>query len=144
MRVVALDIGEKRIGVAASDARGSIAMPVTVLDAGRLRGDISPLRRIAEDYEPQVLLVGLPLSLDGSEGPQAVSVRRVADGIGAALGVPIQYVDERLSSAQAERLMAEAGLSERQRRGKVDAVAASIFLQSWLDSRDNEAPGAGA
>lgn len=139
MRVVALDIGEKRIGVAASDASGVVASPVTVLDAGRLKADLTPLKRIAEDYEPEVLLVGLPLSLDGSEGPQAESVRRVAVDIGAALGLPVEYADERFSSAQAERLMADAGLSERQRRGKVDAVAASIFLQSWLDASDGEA-----
>lgn len=135
MRALALDFGEKRVGVAASDVSGTVAGPVTVLDAARLRGDITPLKRLAEEYEPDVLVVGLPLSLDGTEGPQAASVRRAAAGVGEALGLPIEYADERLSSAQAERLMAEAGLSARNRRGKVDAVAASLFLQAWLDAR---------
>lgn len=135
MRAIALDFGERRVGVAASDASGTVASPVTVLDAARLRGDLSPLRRLADEYEPDVLVVGLPLSLDGTEGPQAVTVRDAAERVAKALGLPVEYADERLSSAQAERLMADAGLSARDRRGKVDAVAASLFLQAWLDGR---------
>jgi putative Holliday junction resolvase len=137
MRVLALDIGERRVGVAVSDPSGSVATPVKVLDASRL-GDGAVLRRLAEDYEPELVLVGLPLSLDGTEGPQAARVRAEAARLAPHLGVPVEFADERLSSQQAARAMLEAGMSERERRGRVDAVAAALFLQAWLDARREE------
>ncbi len=138
MRVLAFDIGERRVGVATSDASGLVALPVKVLDASALR-DGTTLRRLAEDYEPERIVVGLPLSLDGTEGPQARRVRAQAERIGAELGVPVDFADERLSTQQAARSMLEAGMSERERRGRLDAVAASLFLQAWLDARREEA-----
>lgn len=138
MRVLALDIGEKRIGVAVSDPAGRVATPVTVLDAKRTLGDGSELSRIAGDYEVQAVVVGLPLSLDGTEGPQARRVRSLADKLAIQLNLPLIFADERLSSAQASRAMSEAGMSVRDQRGKLDAVAASLFLQVYLDSRAAE------
>lgn len=133
--MLALDIGEKRVGVAVSDASGCIATPVKVLDASALIGAMKPLRTLAEEYEPELVLVGLPLSLDGTEGPQAIRARAAGDAIRDALGLPVDFADERLSSAQASRAMAEDGLSEKQRRGRLDAAAAALFLQAWLDAR---------
>jgi putative Holliday junction resolvase len=137
VRVLALDIGERRVGVAVSDPSGRVATPAKVLDASEL-SDHRALRRLMEDYEPQLVLVGLPLSLDGTEGPQARRVRAQAEKLAAELGVPLDFVDERLSSQQAARAMLEAGVSKREQRGKLDAVAASLFLQAWLDAHKEE------
>lgn len=131
--MIGLDIGERRVGVAVSDPSGAVATPLKVL-TGPLSADISPLRRIVEDYEPELLVIGLPVSLDGTEGPQAQRVRAEADRIGALLGLPVEFQDERFSSREAERVMAESGMNERQRRGSVDMVAASFLLQTYLDS----------
>lgn len=135
MRVLALDIGEKRIGVAVSDPSGTVAMPLTILDAQRVTADGADLRRLIEEYDAEVVLVGLPLSLDGSEGLQAQRVRRVAKRLGSFIGIPVVFADERLSSTQASRVMGEGGVSSRNQRKELDKIAASIFLQSYLDAR---------
>jgi putative Holliday junction resolvase len=135
MRVLALDIGEKRIGVAISDPAGRVATPLVVLDARRALGDGSDLKRLLLDYDDvELVLIGLPRSLDGTEGPQAGSVRAAGERVARMTGLPVEYIDERLSSLEAERRMAECGESSRKRRGSVDMVAASILLQSYLDS----------
>ena len=137
MVALALDIGETRIGIAASDFSGRLAMPIKVLPAAEVTGMSKGFRRILEDYEPEVLVCGLPMTLAGEEGPQAERVRAVAASIGAACGLPVEFCDERLSSSEAKRILREQGLSEREMRGKVDMIAASLFLQAWLDaSRD--------
>lgn len=135
MRALGLDIGATRVGVAVSDPAGIMASPVTVLDARRLAGDVRDLARLVEDYEAEVLVIGLPLTMGGSEGPQADGVRAEAERLAAAVGLPVEYQDERLSSATARRAMHEAGMSDRQQRGSLDKVAAAIVLQRWLDAR---------
>ena len=135
MRVLALDIGEKRIGVAVSDPSGTVASPLVVLDAAKVLTDGSDLTRLVEEYEAELVVVGLPLSLDGSEGPQALDVRRAAARLAGFLRVPVEFADERLSSTQASRAMGDVGASQRQQRGSIDMVAAAIFLQSYLDAR---------
>ncbi len=92
MRVLALDIGERRVGVAASDASGRVATPVKVLDA-KVLSDRVTLRRLIEDYQVDLVLVGLPLSLDGTEGPQARRVRAQAARLAGQLGVPVDFAD---------------------------------------------------
>lgn len=135
MRVLALDIGEKRIGVAVSDPSGTVATPVTVLSAAAVLGDGRDLVRLIEDYEVELVLVGLPLSMDGEEGPQAKRVRGSAARLAGFLRVPIEFTDERLSSTQASKAMQASGASSREQRGRLDMVAASLFLQSYLDAR---------
>jgi len=135
MRVLALDIGEKRIGVAVSDPSGTVATPVVVLDAPKTLGDGRGLVGLAEEYEPELIVVGLPLSLDGTEGPQALRVRSAATRLAGFVRVPMEFFDERLSSTEASKSMASSGASSRARRGSVDMVAATIFLQSFLDAR---------
>ena len=135
MRALGLDIGAARIGVAVSDPSGRVASPVTVLDARSISADMTPLSRLVEDYEVECLVIGLPLTLAGEEGPQADDVRATAGRIGDALDVPIEFFDERLSSTEARRAMAAAGMSEREQRGALDKVAAAIVLQGWLDMK---------
>ncbi|MDO4429612.1 MAG: Holliday junction resolvase RuvX, partial [Atopobiaceae bacterium] len=92
-------------------------------------------RRVLEDWEPDLLVCGLPRTLAGEEGPQAERIRAQAEKIAQSCGLPLEFADERLSSAEAKRTLREQGLSERSMRGRVDSVAASLFLQSWLDAR---------
>ncbi len=134
MRLLGLDIGEARIGVAVSDPGGTIASPLDVLDARQLARDIRPLKTLAEDYEVAGLVIGLPLSMDGTEGRQAASVRSAGDRLGRALGLPVTYADERLTSATASRAMGEGGVNSKKQRGRLDMVAAAIILQSYLDA----------
>lgn len=138
MRALALDIGEVRVGIAASDATGRIAFPIKVLPAAEVLGGAKTFRRILEDYEPEVLVCGRPLTMAGEAGPQAARLAEQAERIGAACGLPVEFEDERLSSQEAKRILREEGLSERDMRGKVDMVAASVFLQAWLDAHTSE------
>lgn len=135
MRVLALDIGEVRVGIAASDATGTIASPVTVLPAQEVLSHARSFRRVLEDYEPELLVCGRPKTLAGEDGPQAERIMAQAEQIATSCGLPLEFADERLSSAEAKRILREEGLSEKAMRGKVDMVAASLFLQGWLDAR---------
>ena len=139
MRVMALDIGEVRVGVAVSDPGERVASPVCVLPAAEVASGAKSFRRLLEDWEPELLLCGLPLTLAGEEGPQAARVRKVSSQVSAATGLPVAFADERLSSAAAKRSLREKGYDERAMRGKVDMIAASFFLQAWLDERAAQA-----
>ena len=134
MRVLALDIGEVRVGVAVCDPGERVASPVCVLPAAEVLACAKSFRRVLEDWEPELLLCGLPYTLAGEEGPQAQRIRAAADRISAACGIPYEFADERLSSSEAKRSLREKGLNEKQMRGKVDMIAASMFLQAWLDA----------
>ena len=133
MRVLALDIGDKRVGVAVSDPRGRVATPVKVLDASALT-DPRAVASLVEEYEAECVVIGLPLSLDGEEGPQAQRVRKIGARLAQGLRVEVEYADERMSSVQAKRALREGGLAERAQRGRVDMLAAAIFLQGYLDA----------
>ena len=135
MRIMALDIGEVRVGVAVSDPAGRVASPVCVLPSAEVLARAVSFRRVLEDWEPDLLVCGLPRTLAGEEGPQAARIREQAERIASTCGIPLEFADERLSSAEAKRILRSQGLSERAMRGKVDMVAASLFLQSWLDAR---------
>lgn len=134
MRALALDIGEVRVGVAVSDPAGRIASPVCVLPAAEVLAHARTFTRVLEDWEPDVLVCGRPMTLAGEEGPQAERIMEQARKIADDYGLPLEFADERLSSAEAKRILREQGLNERSMRGKVDMVAASLFLQSWLDA----------
>lgn len=141
MRVMALDIGEVRVGIALSDPLGKVATPLTVLPledvlvgGSTTKPQLaSRFRRLLEDWLPQQLVVGLPLSLDGHEGAQAARIRTVTEAIVQVSALPVAWIDERLSSVAAKRSLREMGQDERTTRGKVDMIAASLFLQTWLD-----------
>lgn len=135
MRALELDIGEVRIGIAASDASGTIAVPVKVLPAAEVLGGARSFRYVLEDYEPDVLVCGRPKTLSGEDGPQAERVMAQARQIAEACGLPLEFEDERLSSQEAKRILREEGYNEKSMRGRVDMVAASLFLQTWLDAQ---------
>lgn len=141
MRALGLDLGSKRIGVALSDSAGTVATPYEVLERTRDRqGDRRRLAALAAEAEAEVLVVGLPLSLDGSDGPAARSARREAAELGRALHLPVELWDERLSTVTAHDQLRAAQLDERARRQVVDKVAAAVILQAWLDHRRAAAP----
>ena len=138
MVALALDIGQTRIGIAASDRSGRVAMPVKVLPAAEVTGIARTFRMIVEDYEPDILVCGRPQTLSGEDGPQAERVAEIARQIADKLDLPLAFADERLSSREAKRILREQGLNEKQMRGKVDMIAASLFLQAWLDSQQGK------
>lgn len=138
MIALALDIGGARTGIAVSDRTGRVASPVKVLPAAEVEGVARTFRMVLEDYEPDVIVCGLPQTMAGEEGPQAARVREVAGRISRVTGLPVEFIDERLSSTEAKRILREQGLSEKQMRGKVDMISASLFLQAWLDAQNRK------
>lgn len=138
MVALALDIGETRIGIAVSSRDGKMAMPVKVLPAAEVTGMAKTFRYLVEDYEPDILVSGRPLTMAGEPGPQAERVAAVAQKIADELDLPLEFEDERLSSQEAKRILREQGLNEKQMRGKIDMIAASLFLQTWLDRKNEE------
>jgi putative Holliday junction resolvase len=137
-RVLALDYGQRRIGVAVSDPTRTIAQPLPTLV--RRRGRRPPYARILETIEEwgvEEIVVGLPLLPSGDEGPMAEEVREFADGLARRSGLPVEFWDERLSSAHSERELARLELpaTARKEKGRVDAMAAVIILQAYLNAR---------
>ena len=137
MVVLALDIGETRIGIAASDRSGRVAMPLRSCECGRGHQPRPSFRMLAQLRAPGFGL-RTPQTMAGEEGPQAERIKGVAQKLSDATGLPVAFADERLSSREAKRILREEGLSERQMRGKVDMIAASLFLQAWLDGHDRK------
>ena len=135
MRVLGIDGGSKRVGVALSDDLCLTAQPLATIAAGSDAGIVDRIRDVLGDVAPDLVVVGLPLRLDGSEGGAARAARKMADLLGETLGVPVELWDERLTSVQAERVLIEAGMGRRKRKqGATDRVAAAIMLQSFLDA----------
>ena len=138
-RALGIDLGERRIGVAVSDSDGRVATPLTVIKrTGSRNRDHQKIAELVDEYEAGVVVVGLPLSLDGGTGPAALGAQREAQQLEAAVGVPVLTHDERLTTVIAEQALAESGLRGKARRRRVDMVAASVILQGWLDGTDSE------
>jgi len=134
-RTIGLDLGERRIGVALSDSAGTLATPYEVLTrSGDRARDRARLVELLDETGAELIVVGLPLSLDGSRGPAAQQVEAEVEELRAQLGVPVETWDERLSTVEAERRLRAAGVRGRRRRHVVDQVAATVILQSWLDA----------
>lgn len=135
MRVLGIDLGTKRIGVAVSDAGGTLASPLVVIQrSGDVEADRRAIARLATEEEAERVIVGMPLSLSGAAGPAATAARDEADALAAVLPVPVETWDERLTTVAAHRSLEAGGKRSKQRRGMVDKVAAAVMLQSWLDS----------
>ncbi|NES06998.1 MAG: Holliday junction resolvase RuvX [Okeania sp. SIO2F4] len=130
-----LDVGRKRMGVAGCDGTGLIATGITTIKRTSFQQDIAQLQTIVEDRQVQVLVVGLPYSMNGSIGFQAKEVQKYAQRLSQALELPIEYVDERLTSIQAEEMLKAANISPSQNKGLIDRKAAALILQQWLDER---------
>lgn len=137
-----LDVGNKRLGVAGCDGTGLIATGLTTINRTSFAKDIAQLRQIVEEREVEILVIGLPYSLDGSIGMQAQKVQKFADKIASILKLPIEYVDERLTSVEAENQLKTQKRFSTRDKGAIDKRAAAIILQQWLDlrRRQNQMP----
>src|SRR5438270_9755135 len=137
MRILAIDHGTKRMGVAVSDELGMIAQPLEFIPAEPFAEFLNRLKEILHDKEVELLLVGMPRNMDGSYGPAALKVQEFVAVLKEAIAVPIKTWDERLTSAQANRFLIAADMRRSKRKEKVDQTAAAILLQSYLDSLGN-------
>ncbi len=137
-RVLGLDFGERRVGLAISDPTATIAQPLPALTrrAGK-RPPVEAIARIAEEHEATDIVIGLPLTLEGEESDWTRAVRAFGQRLAERTGLPVHYVDERLSSVRAERAVRSLGLPkrERERKDRVDTAAAMLLLQAYLDGR---------
>jgi putative Holliday junction resolvase len=132
---LALDVGTKTIGLAKTDPEQRMAFPWQTLARQSVQKDAAALAEICRRWQVRQVVVGLPLELDGGEGRTARLARQVAAAVEGLTGLPIAWVDERFSTVEAKGRLREAGLDERQQRGVVDAQAAAVILQDWLDSQ---------
>lgn len=141
MCILALDVGDRRIGLALSDPTGMVARPLAVYERSNQLRDIAAILETAAKHEADALLVGMPLSLNGTEGPQALRVRRFLGALRQATPLPVLTADERYTTVEADRQMWESGLSVQRRKQIRDAVAAAVLLQSYLDTKHLEGKG---
>ena len=128
-----MDLGERRIGLAVSNQEGTLVLPVGHLERDRLQTDIQRVLASAIERDVQGIVVGIPYSLDGSEGAQARRARRFVNSLRSQTTLPVYTVDERFTSVEAEGMMREAGRQPSHERGAVDAAAAALILQRYLD-----------
>jgi len=131
-RVLGLDLGDARIGVAISDDERRLAVPLGTVRTGP-PADLRAIADLVREHDVTVVVVGLPLTMSGVGGTQAAHAERFAEALRAILDVPVELQDERLSTVEAERSLREAGLTGRSRRAVVDRSAATVILQAWLD-----------
>src|SRR4051794_3426089 len=132
-RVLALDVGKKRIGLAISDGLGITAQGLPTLHRTRIRDDLDRLAALCREREVTLILIGRPLHMSGDESRQAEYTREFGDRLAAVTSLAVEYIDERLTSVQAERMLRETGTSTDRRTGAVDQMAAMLLLQGFLD-----------
>jgi putative Holliday junction resolvase len=135
LRILAIDPGSKRVGVALSDPTATIAQALTAMPAEPLATLPARIAEMARDHEAARIVVGLPKRLDGSRGPEAKAAQELAAAVRAASGLPVELVDERLTTVAAERSLIAGGMRRDKRRLSVDRVAATLMLQAHLDRR---------
>jgi putative holliday junction resolvase len=140
-RILALDVGKKRIGLAISDELGLTAIGLETLQRKRIREDLEKLRQVTVDHGVGTLLIGRPLHMSGDESRQSEYTREFAEKLGAYVRLPIVFWDERLTSAEAERLMRLAGASLERRKKAIDQMAAVLLLESYMGFRNTLSDG---
>ena len=133
-RVLGLDLGDARIGVAISDPDRRLAVPVGTIHVGQPPGELKAVAALVAEHDATQLVIGLPRSMSGDEGPRAALAREFGAALEAVVRVPIEFQDERLSTVEAERALRDAGVTGRERRRVVDRSAATVILQAWLDA----------
>jgi putative pre-16S rRNA nuclease len=138
LRILAIDFGTRRMGLAVSDALGITAQGLATLQRTRTEDDLHRLQKLVEEYDAELVLVGNPLSQRGTETAMSERVAGFAAKLRRWVSCPVELADERLTSAQAERVLREAGLSPRKRRNARDRLSAVLLLQTFLDRRANE------
>ncbi len=134
-RVLGLDLGDVRIGVAISDPDRRLALPLGTVHVGRPPGELKAIAGLVADNGVALVVVGHPRSLSGAAGPQARHAEEFAGALRGVLEIPVELQDERLSTVEADRALRDAGATPRERRRAVDAAAAVVILQAWLDAR---------
>ncbi len=132
-RLLGLDVGVKTIGIALSDLGRIIATPTTTIRRTKFRADVAELKALVEEHEIAALIIGLPINMDGSEGPRCQSVRQFAANVLEVIPIPAALWDERLSTVAAERALLEADMSRKRRAEVIDKMAAAVILQGALD-----------
>ena len=136
MRALGIDLGSKRIGIAISDRTGTIASPLTmIVRSGSVRRDHAAIAELVEEEEVEMVVVGLPLNMNGSVGPAAQAAMREAEALATVVRMPVVTFDERRTTVTADRALMEGGIGAQARRKLVDKVAAAVMLQQWLDTR---------
>lgn len=135
-----LDVGDKTIGVAVTDPMGWTAQGVTVIRRQSWDKDIQALKEVIQQWQVERLVIGLPLTMSGEEGPQAEKVHRFVERVQPEIPLPVEFVDERLTTRQAERALIEGGMRREKRREIIDMQAAILILQLWLDRRRLTSP----
>lgn len=138
---IGLDVGKKRIGVAGCDGLGLAATGLMTIERRSFDYVVATLQPLIREREASVLVVGLPYNMDGSIGPQAKQTQKFATHLAAALDLPLEYVDERLTSFEAESLLHAENISPSRNKGLIDRKAAALILQEWLDQRRSGHPG---
>lgn len=141
-RILGLDVGLKRIGVAVSDPLGITAQGVSVITRKELSWDISQIRKIIDEYAVETVVAGLPLNMNGSRGDSVKIVEEFIDALGASIDIPIKTYDERLTTMESEKFLISLDVSRKRRKEVVDMLAAQLILQSYLSAikiikRDN-------
>ena len=135
MRILGLDVGDKRIGVALSDALGLTAQRLTVLERTALAADVEAVRLLAERHQVETIVAGLTLTMQGVLGIQAQKVKTFADHLQRRVSVPVRLIDERLTTVQGQRALLATDTSRRRRKQVIDQVAAQLILQQFLDAQ---------
>ncbi len=140
MRIAAIDYGRKRIGLATTDDQGRGAYPLGIVERRSQKDNLEAIRKHLTERGVTLVVVGLPLNMDGSEGPMARAARAFAERLGAATGLPVELYDERLSSFEAEERLRGAVSSRAARKLAVEAMAAVVILEGWQESRARRPP----
>src|SRR5271157_4191774 len=140
MPIAALDLGRRRIGVAVTDAAAMGAHPVGIVERHALKQDLDAIAAMLRDRRVSVIVVGLPLNMDGSEGPAAQSARKFAAALAAAVGVTVELFDERLTSFEARERLSDMPARKGARKTGLDALAAVVILEGWMQAHPERIP----
>ena len=135
MRTLAIDIGKRRIGVAVSDPLGMVARPVETVQSVSLNADVARVAEIARELEAELIVVGDPIHMSGDPGTMSTRAHRFGEMLAEVSGLPVDYCDERLTTVEAQRILQDSGVPPKKARQQIDAVAAAVILQSYLNTK---------
>jgi len=144
MSIAALDLGSRRIGVAVTDAASMGAHPLGIVERRALKHDLDAIAAMLRDRDVNTIVVGLPLNMDGSEGPAARGARKFAERLAEKLGVDVEMFDERLTSFEARERLADMPARKGTRKTGLDALAAVVILEGWMQANPDKIPGGGS
>ncbi len=140
MRILALDYGARTIGAAVSDSSGKLALPLETIrrkEENKLRRSLARIRELCEEYGAEMIVIGLPLNMDETEGERALLTREFGEMVARRTGLPVVYEDERLTSWEADSLLAEGGVARKDRKKTEDQIAAALILRSYLEKEEH-------